>query len=111
MEVDTSLQSGQGFSPIGKDWLSLVVSSMYAAYEAAGTDVTTTMRLTEPWSLTMASRKQGREQGREQLASQSTEEARWGMSALMSAASEWGARDERGVKDLLAALARRRGAF
>jgi len=82
--VGASLRGSEGFSPTGKDWLSLVVmASKYGAYEAGGTEVSTTIRVTEPLSLMMALR----ERGREQLASLSTAGAQSGRWAFMSAAS------------------------
>jgi len=71
------------------------------------TEVSTTTRVTDPLSLAMALS----EWGRELLAWLRTEAARSGRCTLMSAASGWGAGDERGATNILAALARGGAAF
>jgi len=64
-----------------------------------------TTRVMEPLSFTTA----WRELERDQLPPRRAEGARSGKSAFISATSGCGARDERGVKNLLAALATRGG--
>ena len=82
--MGASLKGSQGFLPTGKDKLSLVVrASKNGAYQAAGTEVSTTIKVTEPLSLMMALR----ELGREQLACLRTAAAKSGSWAFMSAAS------------------------
>ena len=81
-EIGASLKGSQGLSPTGNDWLS-VSASKYGAYEAARTEVSTTIKVTEPLLLTMALS----ERGREQLASLRMEAARSGRRAFMSAVS------------------------
>jgi len=69
--------------------------------------VSATMRVMEPLSLTVALR----ERGREQFASSSTEAPRSGRCAFMSGASGLGAGEERGAKNIQAALASGGGAL
>ena len=77
------------------------------AEDGAGSEVSTTIRVTEPLSLTMALR----ELEREQFVSRSIEAARSGRCTFMSMASRRGDGEEQGAKNLLVALASGEGAL
>jgi len=79
--VGASLKGSQGFVPTRNDSLSFVVrASKYWESGAAGTDMSTALRVKDPLSLTIALR----DRRREKFASESTEAVRSGRCASMS---------------------------
>lgn len=99
----------EGQPKVLPDWEGLVVLGCKGlkvlGVRSDRTDMLTTIKVTEPLSLTIAFRGMGREQ----LAYLSTVAARSGRCAFMSAASGWGAGDKQGAKIFLEHWHRGRG--